>query len=53
LKPVGSNESIESLAGGDDELKKKIMQGFDELKDPTETICKRLSKSFKIESDDD
>ena len=50
LVHAGSNDSIESCYGAtdNDELKKKILQGFDEEKDIDDMICKRLCKENKF-----
>lgn len=51
MRNIGSNESMESLCP-EEELKKKLMQGFDEKKDHDEMICKRFTKNFSLTDDD-
>lgn len=49
-----SNESIESTYSQDnDELKKKMMHGFDESKDLEDMVCKLFSKENKYPYFDD
>lgn len=50
LKKRHSSHSIQSVIE-DEELKKKMMQGFDEKVDYAHMTCKRLHKDFKEEDD--
>lgn len=52
-KSLGLRSSGGSLLSAyeDTELKKKFMQGFDEIKDSDHMICKRLRKNLKISND--
>lgn len=47
------NNSIESIAPEIDDHKKKMMQGFDEMSNLDEVICKRLKKDGRFSADDD
>lgn len=48
-----SNTSFESSNLDSEEYKKKMMQGFDEMANYTEMICKRVKKDSTFIMDDD
>ncbi|CDW77078.1 UNKNOWN [Stylonychia lemnae] len=50
---ANSNDSIESSYQENEELKKKILQGFDEKKDHEDMVCKRLCKENKHQNFND
>ena len=50
LKKRPSSQSLGSVLE-DEELKKKMMQGFDEKIDAAHMTCKRLHKDFNDEED--
>lgn len=50
LRKRPSSQSLQSFVE-DEELKKKMMQGFDEKVDCAHMTCKRLHKDFRDEDD--
>ena len=50
LKKRPSSQSLQSVVE-DEDLKKKMMQGFDEKLDAAHMTCKRLHKDFKDDED--